>query len=143
MTEAAVPRIEQLGNTVFTHCDIGWDWRLRNGVRLARHNPEPVPVRGIDGDVVHGDGTDARERRSLGTQPATEFVDTPAFSLHLEKHCARIVADEPGETELARDSVDERTKANPLDDTGHGEVLADVLRPEHQGGIGHVNRPPG
>jgi hypothetical protein len=71
--------------------------------------------------------SDPRQRRRLGTKPATEFVYPRAFALHLEKDRSRIVADESGEAELTGDAVDERTKANPLNDTGHGEVLPDVV----------------
>ena len=90
-----------------------------------------------------GDGGDARQRRGLCAEPTTEFVHARAFALHLEEYRAGIVADEPGQAELAGDSVDERTKANPLNYTGHGEVLPDVVAPQHQGGLGHLNRPPG
>ncbi len=94
-----IMRVEQFGDTVVANRDVGWNRCCRTGARLARHNPELVSVCGVDGNggnVVDADGVDARQRRGVGTQPTAEFVHLRAFSLHLEKHCARIVGDESG-----------------------------------------------
>ena len=81
------------------------------------------------------------------SQPTTEFGDASTFSLHLEENGARIVADKPGQTQLARDSVDEWTEADSLDNTRHGEVLPNFVRSQQQGPrqgeAGHLNRPMG
>ena len=81
-------------------------------------------------------GASARSRRPNSATRAP-------FALHLEEDRARIVADESGQTQLAGDSVDERTEANPLDNTGHGEALPNFVGPQQQGGVGHLNRPLG
>ena len=98
---------------------------------------------GVGGNVMDGYSVYPRQWGGLGAQPTTEFVHPLAFSLHLEKHCARIIGDESGQAELAGNAVDERTKANPLDNTGHGEAPPNIVDSQHQGGVGHLNRPPG
>ena len=72
-------------------------------------------------------GADPRQGRRLGAQSAGEFVHVRACSLHLEKDCAGIISDEPGQPQLAGDAVDERTESDPLDNTGHGEALPDLV----------------
>src|SRR6202008_1309279 len=123
-----VARVEQLGDTGVAHRDVGRNRRLRARDRPARHDPEltsgdGLGVRACQGDAGYRDGTDPGQRRGLGTKPAAEILYGGAFALNLEKPRTRIVADESGQAQLAGDSVDERPKANPLNNTGHGEVL--------------------
>ena len=81
---------------------------------------------GLGAEIDDVDSADRRQWRRLSAQPAVEFVDTCARTLHFEEDRARIVADESGKPELAGDPVDERAEPHALDDTGHGEPLPDV-----------------
>ena len=147
MAVTPVAWVEQLGDAVVTHGDVGRNRCLGTGNHSTGHDPELAPVGGVCRQVRHADRGDAGQRRGLRTQPATELCHPRAFALHLEKDRAGIIADEPGQAELAGDPVDERTEANPLNNTGHGEALPDLgtgdVGPQQQGGIGHLTRPPG
>ena len=86
-----------------------------------------MPASGIGLHVDNAGGTDLRQRRTLGMQPTTEFSQKCAVALHFDENSTRIVADESGQAQLVGDPVNEGTEADPLDDTGHGEALPDVI----------------
>src|SRR5580692_4798361 len=108
MPVTSVVRIEQFGDTVVARRDVGRNWRHKSvgiGSRLARRDPELAHTCGVGGNVMDGDGVNPRQRWGLGPQAPAEFVHPRAFSLYLEKYCARIVADESGQAEVAGDAV--------------------------------------
>src|SRR5271167_2621572 len=124
MPVAPIMRVEQFGDTVVADRDVGRNRCSPAGARLARHNPEFAAVRGVDGrggNVPDADGVYPRERRGVGTEPMAELGHRRASSLNLDEYRARVVPDESGQAELAGNPVDERTEANPLHNTGHGE----------------------
>jgi len=50
-----------------------------------------------------------------------EVAERHGLALHLDEHRRRIVADEPGESQLGRHPVNERAEPHPLNDPGHGQ----------------------
>ena len=135
-----VARVEQLGDAVVADGDIGRNRGGGAGDRLAFHDTKPAVAQGFSVDIDDVDSTDRRQRWRIRAQPATEFVNACARSLHFEEDRARIVADESGQPKFGGDPVDERTEPHPLNDTGHGEPLPDAIdvhqRVSHRRGLG-------
>ncbi len=117
---AAVRRIGHLGHAVVADGDIGRHEGPHGAVSGALDDAEPDLLRCR---ASHGvDTEDPGQRRRVGDQTRRESLDHVGRTLDLDEHALGVVADVPGETQLAGQAVHERSEAHPLDDPDHPDA---------------------
>ena len=121
MTEAPVGRVGHLGDALVADRGVGWDQRPRPGHRSTLDDADAANIGGRGRCPRHG--LDPGKRWCLGDQPPGELVDACSRPRHLDEHPSGVVAHDPVEPGLDRESVHERPEPDALHDAAHLDAL--------------------
>lgn len=130
---AAIGRVGKLAEAGVASGDVGRDGGDGRGVGSAGEDGE-ADCGGVGGDRLVGDRHEGGERRGVIVQGEAKGVDLIGRPLDLDDDAGGIVGDPAGQAEAVGRGVDERAKADPLDDPLDEETAA---LGEVGGGEGH------
>ncbi len=128
VAEPTVVRVVHLGDAVVADRRVGRDQGSAAGHAATLDDPETSFVGGRARRSRHR--FDPREWRCLGDEAPGELVDARLRSRHLDEHAGRVVADEPVEAGLGRQTVHERPEPDTLHDPRHLDPLT-IGAPRH------------